>query len=313
MVTALPPGSRVLALRGGKFGDRWAAMARAHRHVVTNLDVPWGATFAADEVERALASGPAPDAVTLVHSETSTGVLHDVAAIAAVVRAAAPEALLLLDVVTSLAAAPVDPHAWGVDALVAGSQKGVMLPPGLGFVWLSERAWARAEPGSRVGFTLDLARERARQRSGDGGATPATSLIVAAHVALGGLLAYGLPRRYDDLRRRHAAITAAGIALGARPFAASPSPALSILEVPAGIAAPDVVRALARRGVRIAGGQDHLAATTLRPSLLGDADDYDAVVVAAALEDAWRDVGVAIPPGVAVAAALTALRRSERG
>jgi aspartate aminotransferase-like enzyme len=312
MVTTLPAGSRVLALCGGKFGDRWAAMARGLGHVVTTLDVPWGETFAADEVARALSAGPAPDAVTLVHSETSTGVLHDVAAIAAVVRAAAPEALLLLDVVTSLAAAPIDPRGWGVDALVAGSQKGVMLPPGLGFVWLSERAWSRAAEGTRLGYTLDLARERTRQRSGDGGATPATSLIVAAQVALGGLLAYGLPRRYGDLRRRHAAISAAGVALGARPFAASPSPALAILEVPAGVAAPDVVRALARRGVRIAGGQDHLAATTLRPSLLGDADDYDAIVVAAALEDAWRDVGIATPPGVAVTAAFTALRRAER-
>jgi aspartate aminotransferase-like enzyme len=137
--------------------------------------------------------------------------------------------------------------------------------------------------------------------------TPATSLIVAAEVACGLLRSEGLEARQRDLARRNRAVLAAGAALGATPFAERPSPAVAALRTPAGVAAPPLVKALARRGVRIAGGQDELQPFLLRPSLLGHTDDYDAVVMAAALEDAWRDLGLAATPGVAVAAAMAVL------
>jgi aspartate aminotransferase-like enzyme len=309
LLAAVPAGGRVLALRGGKFGDRWAAMARAFGYRVDDVDVAWGSAFDPATLGERIADLPTPDAVTLVHSETSTGVLHDVAALALALRRVAPDALVLVDAVTSLAAAELRPRAWGLDAVVAGSQKGVMLPPGLGFAWLSERAWARAaDPGGRVAaYTLDLHRERARQREGDSGVTPATSLIVAAEAAFGLLRAAGLEARWRDLERRNRAVLTAGAALGATPFAARVSPAVAALRTPGGVDAPSLVQALARRGVRIAGGQDHLRPFLLRPSLLGHADDYDAVVLAAALEDAWRDIGRTARAGVAVAAALTVL------
>jgi len=313
LVAAVPRGARLLALRGGKFGERWATMARALGYRVREHDVAWGRAFDVDGLARRLTERERPEAVTLVHSETSTGVLHDVAALAAVVRAHAPDALILVDAVTSLAAAELRPRAWGLDAVVAGSQKGVMLPPGLGFVWLSERAWARAADGDGRGrasaYALDLHRERPRQRSGDSGTTPATSLVVAADVALGLLLEAGLARRREALGRRNGALLAAGAALGAAPFAERPTPAVAAMTTPDGLAAPDVVRALAARGVRIAGGQDRLAPCLLRPSLLGHGDDYDAVVLAAALEDAWRDLGRAVPHGAAVSAAMAVLDR----
>lgn len=315
LIAAVPLGGHVLALRGGKFGDRWAAMARAFGYRVSEHDVTWGRTFDVDGLRDRLAGVGRLDAVTLVHSETSTGVLHDVAALAEAVRAHAPDALVLVDAVTSLAAAELRPRAWDVDAVVAGSQKGVMLPPGLGFAWLSERGWASAhalasggDAGRRVpAYTLDLHRERPRQRTGDSGTTPATSLVVAAEVALGLLLEGGLARRRDALDRRNRALLAAGAALGAEPFAERPSPAVAAMTTPDGLAAPDVVRALAARGVRVAGGQDHLAERLIRPSLLGHGDDYDAVVLAAALEDAWRDLGRAVAPGAAVSAAMAVL------
>ncbi len=309
LTAVVPRGGRVLALRGGKFGDRWAAMARALGYRVSELDVPWGRAFDPEAVHDQLVRHGPPDAVTLVHSETSTGVLHDVAALAAAIHARAPEALVLVDAVTSLAAAELRPRAWGLDAVVSGSQKGVMLPPGLGFVWLAERAWARTpEAAQRVArFTLDLHRERPRQQAGDSGTTPATSLIVAAEEALALLQREGHDRRRRSLERRNHALLAAGAALGAVPFAQRPSPAVAALSVPESMAAPAVVRALADRGVRIAGGQDHLKASLVRPSLLGHGDDYDAVVLAAALEDAWRDLGHAAAPGVAVAAAMAVL------
>lgn len=309
LLAAVPRGGSVLALTGGKFGERWAAMARTFGFAVRELDAPWGRAFDPDAVAAAVRAGPPPDAVTVVHSETSTGVLHDVAAIAAAVRAAAPDALVLVDAVTSLAAAELRPRAWGLDAVVSGSQKGVQLPPGLGFAWLSERAWARAaDPDVRVPtVALDLHAERGRQRRGDTGATPPTSLVVAADVGLARLRGEDAEARWATKARLNRALLAAGAAVGARPFAERPSPAVAALEVPEGVDGARVVRELAARGVRIAGGQDRLQGRLLRPSALGDVDGYDVVVAAAALEDAFRAVGVAVPFGAAAGAALAVL------
>ena len=307
--SSVPAGARVLALRGGKFGDRWASMARVLGYRVSEVDIPWGRAFDPAALAERLRGEPPVEAVTLVHSETSTGVLHDVAGIAQSIRRWSPDALLLVDAVTSLAAAAVEPHAWGIDALVSGSQKGVMLPPGLGFVWLSERAWLRAaDPARRrAGYTLDLHRDRERQRAGDSGSTPATALITAAEVALDLLFDYGLERRRQDLERRHRALRAGMAALACTPFAERPSPALAAVSTPDGVDAPAVVRALAGLGVRIAGGQDQLAPRLLRPSLLGESDDHDVLIIAAALERAWQQLNIPASPGAAVAAASAAL------
>jgi aspartate aminotransferase-like enzyme len=309
LLAAVPRGGVVVALTGGKFGERWGAMARRFGYVVREVDAPWGCAHDPQAVADALRAGPPADAVTLVHSETSTGVLHDVAAIAAAVRSAAPDALLLVDAVTSLAAAELRPRAWGLDAVVSGSQKGVRLPPGLGFVWLSERAWARAaDPAVRVpAVALDLHAERPKQRGGDTGATPPTSLVVAADVGLARLRREPNERRWAEKARLNRALLAAGVAAGARAFAERPSPAVAALEAPHGVDAERVVKALAARGVRIAGGQDRVKGRLLRPSALGDVDAYDVVLLAGALEDAFRAVGWAVPYGAAAGAALAAL------
>ncbi len=313
LLAAVPRGATVLALTGGKFGERWADLARRYGYAVREVDVPWGRAFDPQAVVDALRAGPAADAVTVVHSETSTGVLHDVAAIAAAVRSVAPEALVLVDAVTSLAAAELRPRDWGLDAVVSGSQKGVGLPPGLGFAWLSERAWARAaDPAVRVpAFALDLHAERPKQRRGDTGATPPTSLVVAADVGLAQLRAEPSEVRWARKARLNRALLAAGAATGARPFAERPSPAVAALETPAGVDAEGVVKELAARGVRIAGGQDALKGRVLRPSVLGDVDGYDVVLLAGALEDAFRAVGRDVPYGAAAGAALAALAVSE--
>jgi aspartate aminotransferase-like enzyme len=122
LLASVPRGGAVLALTGGKFGERWADLARRFGYAVRELDAPWGRAHDPQAVVDALRAGPVPDAVTVVHSETSTGVLHDVAAIAAAIRSVAPEALVLVDAVTSLAAAELRPRDWGLDAVVSGSQ-----------------------------------------------------------------------------------------------------------------------------------------------------------------------------------------------
>ncbi len=309
LVSTVPAGSRVLALHAGKFGERWAAMAARLGYRVDRLEAAAGAEFDLSVVADRLRAIPDLAAVTLVHSETSTGALHDVRAVAELVRRVRPEALVLVDAVTSLASAELRPREWGLDAVVSGSQKGVMTPPGLAFVWLSELAWERTgQPGS---YYLDLRRERPKQGQGETAFTPAVSLVAGLDVALGLLLGEGLENAWRRREALNAALLAAGGALGMRQLAARPSPAVAALIVPAGVNAREVVRAALARGVTLAGGQDELAETLLRPSLLGYADRYDAVAAAQLLEDALHDVVSSTPRGVAVPAALLALDGSR--
>jgi len=308
LVSAVPAGDRVLALHAGRFGERWAAMAESLGYQVEHLEAAPGAEFDLSEVAERLDATSQLAAVTLVQSETSTGALHDVRAVAELVRRVRPEALVLVDAVTSLACAELRPLEWGLDAVVSGSQKGVMTPPGLAFVWLSERAWQRSEGAGRAGsYYLDLRRERAKQAGGQTAFTPAVSLVAGLDVALGMLLDEGLENVWRRRAGLNAALLAAGGALGLRQFAARPSPAVAALVVPEGIGARAVLSAARARGATLAGGQGELAGTIIRPSLLGYADRYDAVAAAQLLEDALHDVDADTPQGVAVPAALRAL------
>ncbi|HRQ10125.1 MAG: alanine--glyoxylate aminotransferase family protein [Truepera sp.] len=308
LVSAVPAGDRVLALHAGRFGERWAAMAESLGYQVEHLEAAPGAEFDLSEVAERLDATSQLAAVTLVQSETSTGALHDVRAVAELVRRVRPEALVLVDAVTSLACAELRPLEWGLDAVVSGSQKGVMTPPGLAFVWLSERAWQRSGEAGRAGsYYLDLHRERAKQAGGQTAFTPAVSLVAGLDVALGMLLDEGLENVWRRRAGLNAALLAAGGALGLRQFAARPSPAVAALVVPEGIGARAVLSAARARGATLAGGQGELAGTIIRPSLLGYADRYDAVAAAQLLEDALHDVDADTPKGVAVPAALRAL------
>lgn len=309
LLAAVPQGGTVLALHAGKFGARWAALARRHGFAVEEVRAPWGRALDPDVVARALRRTPGVAAVTTTHSETSTGVLHDVERLAETVRREAPRALVLVDAVTSLAAAELRPRAWGLDGVFAGSQKGLMLPPGLGFAWLSERAWGAA-PRRAPSFYLDLHAERPRQRDGQTAFTPATALVAGLEVALGLLLAGGVEAVWRHRTRLNDGLLAAGSALGLAPFAERASPAVAALRTPDGVEAPDVVRHLAERGVRIAGGQDEARRYLLRPSVLGWADAFDVLTLAAALEGALRAEGSAIPYGAGAGAALARLDRS---
>lgn len=308
MLAAVPVGGTVLALHAGKFGERWAALARRFGFDVRTVEAPWGRVLDPQAVRRALRDTPGVSAVTTTHSETSTGVLHDVEALAGAVREVAPQALVLVDAVTSLGAAELRPRAWGLDGVFAGSQKGLMLPPGLGFAWLSERAWDRA-PRRAPSFYLDLHAERAKQRGGETAFTPATALVAALEVALGLVLEDGVEALWARRTRLNQAVLAAGAAIGLERFAERPSPAVAALRTPDGVAAPDLVRHMAAEGVRIAGGQGALEPRLLRPSVLGWADAYDAVTLAASMERALRAAGRAVPFGAGVAAAMEVLER----
>lgn len=310
LLATVPAGAQLLALHAGKFGERWARMARSFGYRVDELTAAAGREFDEDELLGALERLPQLSAVTLVHSETSTGALHDVARIAELVRQVRPDALVLVDAVTSLGVSELRPREWGLDAIVSGSQKGVMTPPGLAFVWLSERAWAQSN--TPPSYYLDLHRERAAQRSGQTAYTPAVNLIAGLEVSIEMLLAEGVDATWQRRRSLNEALLAAGAALGLTPLAERPSPAVAALMTPEEGSAPELVAALLRRGITIGGGQDELKPHLIRPSLLGWCDRYDLVMLAAALEDAVQEVNGALPAsrGAAVAAALSSLDAS---
>jgi len=306
LLACVPAGTEVLSLVSGRFGERWSELARHFGFAVSELRTAPGTEFDLQLLSRAVAELPGLAAVTVVHSETSTGMLHDVARIAAQVKRQRPDVLVIVDAVTSLAVAELEPLEWGLDAVVSGSQKGVMSPPGLSFAWLSEAAWARDEDLLPAGY-LDLRRERAKQRSGQTVSTPATSLVAGLAVALDLILERGVEQRWHEKARLNAALLAAGVALGLSPLAERPSPALAALLTPEGVQAPSVVAALRGAGIYIAGGEGDLAGRLLRPSLLGWTDRHDLMALCAALESAMRSVGVSVPAGAAGAAATAAL------
>lgn len=308
LLACVPRGAKLVAVGGGKFAERWAELARTYGFDVVDVPVAWGRAADPHDLAEALARHPDAAAVTVTHSETSTGVLHDVAELASTVREHAPDALVLVDCVTSMAVAPVEPQVWGLDGVFFGSQKGLLVPPGLAFAWLSPRAWERSDslPPS---FYLDLRRERPKQQRGETAYTPAVNLVVGLQVALDLLLQEGIESLWSRRERHNRAVLAAGEAIGLARFAERASPAVAALRVPDGVAAPEVVAAAAARGARIAGGQDAVKPWLLRPSVLGWFDGYDAVALAAVLEDALRDVGHDVRPGTGVRAAMEVLAR----
>lgn len=278
LLSTVRPGAKVVAINGGKFGERWLKLADSHGYFVVELTVDWGRAASPEQLGRLLEQHPDVSAVLATHSETSTGVLHDVEALSRLSRELVPGALFIVDAVTSLASAELRPRDWQLDAVVAGSQKGLLTPPGLGFAWLSERAWDRGRELT-PGFSLNLRNYRGLKQP----TTPATSLIVALDVALGLLLDEGLPAVWARRARLTELLISGARSLGFEPFPERVTPAVAALLTPDGVDARELVRALAQQGVTIAGGQDRLAASVVRPSLLGHADELDVEVVLAAL------------------------------
>ena len=306
LLACVPRGAKVLGINAGKFGERWVKLARGYGLEVIELKLEWGQIASPDAVRDLLKQHPDAAAVMTTHSETSTGALHDVQAIAKIVRETAPDALFLVDCVTSLSVTELRPNEWGLDGVFSGSQKGLMLPPGLGFAWLSERAWAR-DKNLLPSFYLDLRKERKSQQQGQTAYTPAVNLVYGLNASLALLLEEGVENVWARRERLNRAVLTGAEAVGCKRYAERVSPAVAALRAPEDLDAPKIVQGFVRRGVRIAGGQDHAKPVLFRPSVLGYADTYDAVAVVAVLEDVLRDLGQEIDYGRGVSAALQVL------
>ena len=303
VVNTLSAGDTVAVVRAGKFADRWTELGKAYGLDVIDLTAPFGHTVPPARVAETLRTKGNVKAVLTQHSETSTGVLHDVRAYAAVTKDT--ETLLIVDAVSSLGIAELPMDAWGIDVVVAGSQKGLMLPPGLGFCALSDKAWARAKTSTLPKYYFNITEEAKSVRKNEAHYTPAVSIVVGLRTVLKMLEAEGLAnvfKRHDRLARA----TRAGVeALGLELFAkATPSPAITAVVAPTGIDSEKIVAAFSKNhNITIAGGQGEMKGTIFRLGHMGYAAEFDTISALAALEQVLADLGIPVDFGASVAAA----------
>ncbi|MGI8748065.1 MAG: aminotransferase class V-fold PLP-dependent enzyme, partial [Deinococcus sp.] len=304
LVSLVQEGGRVVNAQAGKFSERWGEMSARLGYDTTLVSKPWGEVLDPGEVADACRGA---HTLLITHSETSTGALHDLEAIARAAREGNPDLIIIADCITSFGVAELRPEQWGVDAVVSGSQKGTATPPGLGFVLFSEAAQARLIRDTRRGFYLDMQRELAGQMSGNTPQTPAINLIYALSASLERLLSVPREVLWAEKRRQCDALIAAGTALGAPAWAPRTTPAVAVLTPPAGITGKGVAARLAQMGQRALPGQAPHEDTVFRISTMGYADRYDALGIAGILEDAFAGLGLDFERGVAVSAAWKAL------
>jgi serine---pyruvate transaminase len=301
------PGDRQLVLSAGNFGERWAGMARAFGADLVHAKLDWGETPEPDDLRAALAEAGAVSVVYLTHSETSTGVVCDIQALAAVAKEAG--ALVVVDAVSSLGAVPVETDAWELDVVVSGSQKALMCPPGLAFVSVSAAALDAAARATAPRYVLDWERTRKAQAKLDAPFTPAVSLVRALEVALGLLLDEGLDVAFDRHARLGRACREAVKAMGLELFSPDEerSAVVTAIRAPEGVDATEVVSSLRDRfGITIANGQAELKGKVFRIGHIGWFDIFDITTALAAVELVLADAGAEIERGVAVTRALDA-------
>ncbi|MFN8544831.1 MAG: alanine--glyoxylate aminotransferase family protein [Candidatus Binatia bacterium] len=297
------PGDEVLVVNGGKFGERWTKIAKAYGLAVHEITVEWGRAVTPEQVRRALDAHPHARALYLQASETSTCVLHPVAEIAALTRTR--DTLLVVDGITAVGVVDLPMDRLGIDVLVTGSQKALMLPPGLAFAALSPRAWEATKAAKLPRFYFDFQRERKGVGEKSTAWTPAISLIFGLREALRMMRAEGWANvfaRHDRLARAtRAGARAMGLGLLAPD---APSPAATAVLVPTGIDGSAVFRYLRdRMHVTFAGGQDQLKGKVIRLTHLGYVGAFDVVTGIAALELALRHFGAQVELGRGVGAA----------
>jgi aspartate aminotransferase-like enzyme len=304
------PGDKVLVLTAGKFGERWTGLAKAFGCNVEVLTAPYGATFSLSDVRAKLNADLR--AVFVQATESSTGARHDVRGIAEMVRVIGDDTLLVVDAITGLGTTHLDVDGWGLDFIIGGSQKALMIPPGLGYCAVSERAWRRMDTTTSPRFYFDLRKERKAAAKGESAYTPATSLFAALGAALEfiremghGDLAKGREALVDNAELC-AEMTRAGVqAVGLKLYTASPAAALTAVCPPNGIDSGKIVKEFRESfDAVVANGQGEMKGEIFRIAHIGYYDYLDTIGILGALEQVLtRVTGTAVEYGSAVRAA----------
>jgi aspartate aminotransferase-like enzyme len=305
------PGDKVLVLTAGKFGERWRDLAKAFGCVVELVSVPYGETFALDEIRQKLT--PDIRAVYVQATESSTGARHDVKSIAKLVRQTGDDTLLVIDAITGLGTTHFDVDGWGIDVIIGGSQKALMIPPGLAYCAVSERAWKRMETAKSPRYYFDFRRERKAAAKGESAYTPATSLFAALGAALDfirqmgdGDLVAGRKALIENAELAAEMTRAGAKALGLKLFApTAPAAALTAIQSPSGIDSSAIVKQFRESfAAVVANGQGEMKGQLFRIAHLGYYDYLDTVGILAALELVLASVtGQPVEYGAAVRAA----------
>jgi aspartate aminotransferase-like enzyme len=314
------PGDQVLVLTAGKFGERWTGLAKAFGCQVDVLSVPYGGTFSLDDIRARVTSEVR--AVFVQATESSTGARHDVEGIAKIVRSHGDGTLLVVDAITGLGTTHLNVDGWGVDVIIGGSQKALMMPPGLAYCAVSERAWKRMETTTSPRYYFDLRKERKSAAKGESAYTPATSLFAALGAALEFIRNMGngdLPKGREELVNNAeicAEMTRAGAqALGLKLYAGSPAAALTAICAPDGIDSSKIVKEF-REGFDavVANGQGEMKGKLFRIAHIGYYDYLDTIGILGALEHVLaRVTDRGVEYGAAVRAAQQVYARSQSG
>ena len=300
----LSPGDKALVINGGKFGERWSKLCKSFGVQVTEIKVEWGDTVDPQAVAAALKKDPSLKAVYVQASETSTGVAHDVKALAQIVKAY-EETILVVDAITALGVFDMPTDTWGLDVVVTGSQKALMLPPGLAFVSVSEKGWRLADKAKNSAFYFNFKKERESQIKNQTAYTPAVSMILGLQEVLRMLKAEGLEVVFSRQARLARAMREGAQAAGLSLFPKqSPSDALTAISSPDGVDGQAIYKNLrVHYGITAAGGQDHLKGKIFRISHMGYMDSFDVIMTLAAIEMVLKGLHYPVTLGSGVAKA----------
>jgi len=295
-------GDKVIVCSAGKFGERWAEIAKAYGLDATVLTEPYGKVVSPAAVEAALAAQPATKGVFVQASETSTGAAHDVRAMARAVSKT--DAIFVVDAITGLGTMPLDIDGWGIDVLIGGSQKAFMIPPGLAFLSISPKAWKFSETSTLPHYYFNLKKEKKSGDAGESSWTPATSLILALAEALKYIKQMGMPKLIENAQMLAQATRAAAVRMGLELFAPdSPAASATAVKSPPGMDSGVIVKEFRNRfGAIIANGQGSMKGQIFRIAHLGYFDFADLFAVIAGLEVILNANGFPVKYGTGVAA-----------
>lgn len=298
------PGETVLVVNAGNFGERWTKICNAYGLRVREIKLDWGYAVKPEMIEKALKEDPSIKGVFIQASETSTGVYHDVEAVAAIVRNHADK-ILVVDAISALVAHDLRMDAWGIDVLIGGSQKGLMLPPGLAFVGVSDKAWKFADRAQCPKFYFNFKKERESLSKNQTNFTSPVTLIIGLNECLKLLQKEGLEGAFDRHRRLANATREAVKAMGLSLFSKeSPSNSVTAINAPAGLDGQEVYKNLrVRYGITAAGGQGQAKSKIFRIAHLGYADTFDIITAIAGVEMVLKSMGYPITFGTGVAVA----------
>ncbi|MCK9407621.1 MAG: alanine--glyoxylate aminotransferase family protein [Bacteriovoracaceae bacterium] len=306
-VSLFSPGDTIITANGGKFGERWVKLPKVFGLNVVEIKVEWGKAPTEEQILTALKANPDAKAVYLVHSETSTGAATDVKALSKLIRENS-NALVCVDGITAVGAHEMRFDDWGIDVCVTGSQKGLMIPPGLAFVAVSKRAVEAMNSSKLPKFYFDLKKALKSYADNDTPWTPAVSLVIGVDAALQKIREEGIENVWARHKRLANAIRAGVVGAGLKLFSEFPSFAVTPVWVPEGVEWKQFNKILkGKYGITIAGGQDDFVGKIFRISHLGYYDELDMITMIGALEMTLKECGYTFEMGSGVKATLNSL------